>query len=428
LSENDLIFVSIASYRDPQLLPTLLDCLRKASAPERLRFGVCWQRAVEDKALPLWEDPRFRVMDVDWRQSKGACWARAEVMNLWRGEDWFLQVDSHCRFAQGWDETLVRMAEGTESAKPILSTYATPFTPVADDSGEDEVLRGGPLQMVFQGFTPEGIPQLRPGAFPTGWKGPGAMRGRFVSAGFLFAPGRFVEEVPYDPELYFMGEESALTVRAFTHGYDFFHPAETVVWHDYIRANAKKHWGDHTDAEVVATPWGELDERSKRKVQRILLGEQVGEFGLGSERTLAEYEAYAGLSFRLRKAQQYTVRGGEVPNPAVDLDWAERIYPWIARVRVQRAELPVGALNDPMLWSVAVLDEEGFELYRRDLMAEELKPMVGSDGEIALIFEFDSQTVPAGWTIMPLTRAGGWLPMVKGRLGDGDFAVLKADE
>jgi Glycosyltransferase (GlcNAc) len=49
---------------------------------------------------------------------------RAEVMKLWRGEQWFLQVDSHCRFAAGWDDKLIRMAGQTGSPKPVLSTYA----------------------------------------------------------------------------------------------------------------------------------------------------------------------------------------------------------------------------------------------------------------------------------------------------------------
>ena len=82
-------------------------------------------------------------------------------MKLWRGEEWFLQVDSHCRFAAGWDARLVRMMSETASAKPILSTYATPFTP-----GPVEVLEGAPLQMAFQGFTAEGIPHMKPLAIP----------------------------------------------------------------------------------------------------------------------------------------------------------------------------------------------------------------------------------------------------------------------
>ena len=37
------IFVQIASYRDPELLPTIEDMLKKAKNPENLVFGICWQ-------------------------------------------------------------------------------------------------------------------------------------------------------------------------------------------------------------------------------------------------------------------------------------------------------------------------------------------------------------------------------------------------
>lgn len=37
------IFVSIASYRDPELIPTIKDMLEMAACPERLHITVCWQ-------------------------------------------------------------------------------------------------------------------------------------------------------------------------------------------------------------------------------------------------------------------------------------------------------------------------------------------------------------------------------------------------
>ena len=40
----ETIFISIASYRDPELLPTLRDCLANAKNPKRLKFGICWQK------------------------------------------------------------------------------------------------------------------------------------------------------------------------------------------------------------------------------------------------------------------------------------------------------------------------------------------------------------------------------------------------
>jgi len=421
--KNELVFVSLASYRDPQLVPTVQDCLRKAGNPERLRFGICLQRDPADSPLPFAGDPRFRILDVHWRESKGACWARAEIMKLWHREDWFLQVDSHCRFAKGWDSLLVQTMADTRSAKPIVSTYAAPFTP-----GGIEILQGAPLQMVFQQFTLEGIPQLRPGAFPPGRNSKKPLRARFLAAGFLFAPGVFVEEVPYDPELYFMGEESAMTVRAFTNGYDLFHPAETIVWHDYIRADASKHWGDHSDSANVPSPWSKLDERSRRKIQRLLSGEPVESFGLGRARTLSDYEAYAGLSFRHKKAQAYTLRGAEPPNPDAAADWPDKIYPWIAKIRFGREKVPHGSLNDPMLWSLSILDSDGVEVCHRDVTREELATLAAASGELAIICEFDSDTIPATWTLWPLTRSGQWLPKFGGRLTDEDFAIVGNDD
>ncbi len=420
-TQNELIFISIAAYRDPQLVPTIHDCLRKAIHPERLRFGICWQRAGDEPPLPFLRDPRFRILIVDWQDSKGACWARAEIMKLWSGEAWFFQVDSHCRFAEAWDETLPRLALQTGAAKPVLSTYASFFIP---DEAEREVLAPFPLQVAFQAFTPAGLPQLQPSPLRLQNQLHLAVAARFLAAGFLFAPGCFVEEVPYDPELYFMGEEIAMTVRAFTHGYDLFHPTQTLVWHDYLRTNARKHWGDHTRENQIPRDWSERDAASKQKVQRLLLGETVSSFGLGSARTLSEYEAYAGISFYLQKAQLNTVRGGPLPNPPVAQDWADHIYPWIAHVRLQRSQLPPEALADPSGWALTVQDDAGYDICRMDLAADELGPLYGSEETLDLVCEFPSETLPDGWSLKILSHSKGWLCPIRGRLNDGDFAVL----
>jgi hypothetical protein len=213
------IFVSIASYRDPQLLPTIEDCVAKAAFPDRLQFGVCWQHGLDEARPDRFDDDRLTVLDVDWRDSRGVCWARSEIMNLWSGQDWFLQLDSHHRFTQDWDVKLQEQSAATGSVKPVLTTYAHPFSP-----GDPESLGDEPMHMEFDYFTDDGIVLCRPGAIPAEARGRGPVRSRFISAHFLFAPGSFVRDVPYDPELYFIGEEITLAVRAFTHGYDLFPP------------------------------------------------------------------------------------------------------------------------------------------------------------------------------------------------------------
>jgi Glycosyltransferase (GlcNAc) len=416
---DNRIFISIAAYRDPQLIPTVEDCIAKARYPDALRFGICWQHAPHEKLSLNRQDERFRVLDVDFRESKGACWARTEVMKLWRGEEWFLQVDSHCRFARDWDEKLLQFAKQTESPKPILTTYASPFTP-----GENEILQGSPLQMGFQGFTAEGIPYMKPLAIPQWQSRKTPMRARFLSAGFLFTRGKFVEEVGYDPELYFLGEEAALTLRAFTNGYDLFHPCETIVSHDYVRADATKHWDDHTYPNQPSRDWGELDLHSKDKVRRLLAGEPVDTCGLGSTRTLEEYERYAGISFRLRKVQDYTLRAEEPPNPEAPPDWAGAIYTWLVRITLDRASLPVGSFEDPSFWFVGIHDRDRNEIYRKDISPSELEAISADEAKISLICELQSGSIPSTWTVWPVSRSLGWLRKVEGSLTEDDYTIL----
>jgi len=418
--DNDLVFVSIAAYRDAQLTPTVIDCLKKAERPEQLRFGICWQHGPDEGPLPWQDEDRFRILDVPWRNSQGACWARAEVMKLWQGEQWFLQVDSHCRFAHHWDAKLKQMMQQTGSRKPILSTYATAFIP-----GENEVLAGVPLQMALQGFTPEGIPHMRPLGIRNWQSLHRPLRARFVSAGFLFAAGSFVTEVPYDPELYFLGEEAAMTLRAFTHGYDLFHPVEIIVWHDYERRAAIKHWDDHTEANQTAMDWGQRDLLSRSKVKKLLGGEPVGRFGLGTVRTIADFETYAGLSFPLRRAQDYTTRSEEPPNPPVEADWAQRIYSWMVRIRLSGADLPQEELA---LCYLGVHDEQGNEIYRRDLSPAEVEALPRNQPEMVLVCELQSGSIPAAWTVWPVSRTHGWLRRIEGTFAEGDYSIVREEE
>ena|SRR5271165_3019462 len=110
-------------------------------------------------------------------------------MKLWSGEDWFLQIDSHHRFAQDWDTLLIAEAEATGAANPLLMAGAAPYEPPAPPSP------GHPTRIIFDHFDEDGI--LHQGAaYLDETQKSRPMRARFLSAHFLFAPGRFVSEVP----------------------------------------------------------------------------------------------------------------------------------------------------------------------------------------------------------------------------------------
>src|ERR1700690_4044659 len=150
------IFISVASYRDRQLGPTLEDCLAKARFPDRLSFGVCWQHGSDEAAPEVLGDPRCRVIDVDWRVSRGSWWARAQTTALWQGEDWFLQLDAHHRFARGWDPVLLEQAAATGSERPLLTAILPSYNP---DSPDDDLSESWGLQIRVDRFV-DGIPRF----------------------------------------------------------------------------------------------------------------------------------------------------------------------------------------------------------------------------------------------------------------------------
>ena len=200
--------------------------------------------------------------------------------------------------------------------KPLLTSYISSYNPENDPEGRVKV----PWLMNFDRFIPEGAVFFLPATIP-GWEEmTEPIPGRFYSAHFAFSLGSFVKEVPHDPEYYFHGEEISIAVRAFTHGYDLFHPHQVVIWHYYTRSNQPRHWTDSKD-------WVKLDSASHTKVRKLLGidGEKLtkrgkNKYGLGTERSLKEYEKYAGVLFKKRQVQQYTLDCNYPPNPSYSND------------------------------------------------------------------------------------------------------------
>jgi hypothetical protein len=101
-------------------------------------------------------------------------------MKLWRGEDYFLQIDSHHRFVRDWDMKLIELARRTGSPKLILSTYPAPFMP-----GEIEPTDGEVWHTKFDDFTADGIQSFVPAPVQALTEPTRPLRARFVAAGFL---------------------------------------------------------------------------------------------------------------------------------------------------------------------------------------------------------------------------------------------------
>jgi Glycosyltransferase (GlcNAc) len=400
------IFVSIASYRDPELIPTIRDCLANAKYPNDLRLGVCWQHGPEETADPILDDARINVLDVNWRDSKGVCWARAEIMRLLSDEDYYLQLDSHHRFVPGWDAKLIEQFALAPSSKPVLTTYCQGYDP---DSGNP--LCDLPTKMVLDSFTPDGIPLFRALSVALDSRTPARpLRSRFVSAHFLFASSTFINEVEYDPSLYFYGEEISLAVRAYTCGYDLFHPAEAILFHQYSRNGRPRHWSDHSDEAEVELSWQERDRYSRARVIALLKNRYVGRFSFGTTRTVDEYEAYAGIDFVRQIAQEPTILGDEPPN-RTNAPWQERR---VVTIELDRHHLQAFAFAN-MIWRVSVYDFADVLIHMVDLQREVVNDILLDTSPMVLLrLTITSHRLPTSWQISCLGIDGDSIDTIRG--------------
>jgi [Skp1-protein]-hydroxyproline N-acetylglucosaminyltransferase len=66
---------------------------------------------------------QIRVVYVDHREATGPCWARYQAQQLYRGEAYWLSLDSHMRAVSHWDALLVSLLARCAGPKPMITTY-----------------------------------------------------------------------------------------------------------------------------------------------------------------------------------------------------------------------------------------------------------------------------------------------------------------
>lgn len=371
MKKNIKIFVELASYRDPQLTITIDDMLEKADNPEMFNFGICWQYD-ETEDINIYDDkPNFRIRKHHYTESQGLGWARAITNELYDGEDLVLQLDSHHRFLKGWDTMMLEdfFQAKQVSEKPVLTTYLTPFEP--QQTKYEEL----PCLMSQYEFSSDKLLMSRPHHIMDYKQRKNVIRARTISGHFFLADGKFVNEIPYDPDIYFGGytEETTLSVRAFTYGYDFFSPYRQYIWHEYTRNNRPKHWEDHGLESKTKKTSGERDIYARKKTRQLFGQEDngivMGKFDLGIVRSLHDYEVYGGFDFKKCRIQDYTLTVKEPPNP---IDWENQ---FISKKHELSCNWDIEFFKNfnfkkPKFITLGIQNNSGLELHRKDFTLE----------------------------------------------------------
>ena len=242
---SDNIFVSIASYRDPELIRTITDLFKKASEPNKITVGLCLQDSLEYyEKFPFKNNPQIRISFMEHQHARGVCFARSKIqLELLKNEKYYLQIDSHTRFLQGWDTQLLDQIKKCNDAKAILSCYPNPY--FLDDDKE-EYLNNKQLSPHKYLYFASGCIRTNTSGVPS----TNILPSNWIAAGFIFTYSHWCREVAYPTNIFFNGEEDYLLIKSYLSGYHIFCPPVSSVWHCYTPAKKYARNLLHEDIDI----------------------------------------------------------------------------------------------------------------------------------------------------------------------------------
>lgn len=313
--DSHTVFVGVASFRDVECVVTVGQMFSKATNPRRVVLGIIEQNEHGDPTCV--PDSFYKCDSADFcpvdnirrrlvpsKAARGPTFGRYVSMLMYRAESYYMMIDSHNVFAKHWDTKSIAQLHRARSARPVISHYPN----IWDKSGAAPESNAQVMVMCNGHYIPLGFVRMDSAWFDRQME---PYYQPFSAAGYLFGDAKLVHEVHFDPHLDYLfdGEEILFSVRMWTHGFDLFTPGESVLYHDYARHTAKRYW------HVPGSQWGYLIVNSQHRAQYFLQSRKPNsteflvdpntndpkvicekeKYGLGTERSLREYERYAKI-------------------------------------------------------------------------------------------------------------------------------------
>jgi len=304
------IFISVASFRDPECNKTIKNMFDKAKYPENLIFGICQQNNQESTSelcyLSTNKIPQnqIRTINMNHHEARGPNFARYLCSTLYQNETWYFQIDSHMRFSNEWDAKLISMFQKEENVRSndnfIFSHYPKAIENYNENQDEydDNNIEYVPRNckaLISDNEIPSQDGANDMPATETPYPTP------FLASGMVFAKAKpFLLKVPYDPYLddIFVGEEVLHAARLWTNGFDILTPTTNISFHYYTRQDERKFWENVRNDSDAVRRVKYLLKLSPQKP--LFLTKHLDKYGLGTVRPLQDYWNYMGLDYNNR--------------------------------------------------------------------------------------------------------------------------------
>ena len=311
---NGLIFVNLASYRDPECHKTVKSLIFNSYNWKNLRICVCEQNSEEDipckYKLDEIYDPIIKIIKLSYKDARGPTLARFLIQQEYQSEQYYLQIDSHTIFEKNWDFKLINSLNNLPP-KSCLTQYLPDYE-IGKFNTNSKLRANLKVSRIcaLDGFTRINAQYINPNKKylspfqSNGWSGC-----------FSFSNGNICHDAPidcYTPDVFF-GEEMDICLRLFTRGWNFYAPNYPIAYTNFNRAYRETFWekkglGYNKNITLCSRlrihyRLGTLPENIRKIIENKYpnLLNDVHKFTLGNERNLKDYEKLIGYNFNTEK-------------------------------------------------------------------------------------------------------------------------------
>ena len=310
------IFVSICSYRDPQLHYTLESLIENQSQLTKVVYGIFEQTRYEESLQAnyphLIDKPNVRYKRIDPEFSDGVGWARHLNSLQLDDEEFYYQVDSHMLFDKNWDRHLIndfKLAMETHHTDKIIINANCGCYNIDEFGNPQKFLHGAmTCKAGYWSFHDNYILGAHGELIPATED---LRKSIHLFAGNFFTHADWLKNVGINPHIFFEGEEQIMTLSSLQAGYKLLHPRQIYCYH----LEDTNNYPTKQDFQQVVSS-AQLDRnrnKSKREFNRFLDN--------CSDDFFEEYRRYSGVDYINRKLEDRAISRGIILPKDVVNDW-----------------------------------------------------------------------------------------------------------
>lgn len=300
------ILVSMLAYREKDLLGAVRSLWDNAYNKDGLIFSIVSEQSKPELHADLSFIPKDQLVyhKLDLSEYRGVMWSRWKTSQVELDYDYFFQTCGHNIFVKDWD--LVSIKEYNKAKemaghdKVILTVSGAEYSIASDGRIMIDDVPSGRTQNSYHRHINDtyipgyGFPDvtwftddlLEPAVY---WQG-----------SYIFTTKNYLNEVPFDPDMSYHGEEIYLTIQSWCRGWRFWATPKIIYYH----LTVKKYPGEANPRHVTHRPWAdqnkvafwEQSSRSMIKLNKLLSGNLEGEYGNISLDSVLDYCRVSGLN------------------------------------------------------------------------------------------------------------------------------------